>query len=92
MSLKRPATGRFEESERCGSGSTQPIMLNLPLNMSAPGLLTNPATPTLTVQNLKRRQVRGLVVQHHEAAWTQKGNHPGCRKAVFKHERILKLS
>ena len=47
----------FNQSEWSWSGGTQPIVLNFPLNMSAPGLLTNPATSTLTVQNLKWRQV-----------------------------------
>ena len=81
----------FNQSERFWSGDTQPIVFNFPLNMSPPGLLTNPAASTLTVQNLKRRQVCGLVVQCHEAAWTQKGNHPGCWKAVFRHDGTLKI-
>ena len=47
----------FNQSEWSLSGGTQPIVFDFPLNMSAPGLLTNPAAPALTVQNLKRRQV-----------------------------------
>ena len=81
----------FNQSERFWSGDTQPIVFNFPLDMSSPGLLTDPAAPPLTVQNLKRRQVCGLVVQCHEAAWTQKGNHPGCWKGVFRHDGTLKI-
>ena len=51
------------------------LMLHFPLNMLAPGLLTNQAAATAAVDHLKGRQVGGVIVEGGEAARRQQFEH-----------------
>ena len=56
-------------------------MLNFPLHVLSPGLLTYPAQAPTTFDHLKRREVLGVVVQGDERARCEQLEYPVRRLA-----------
>ena len=50
------------------SGSSEAIVFHFPVHVLTPGLLAHPAASTAALNQLKGRQVFGLVFQGHEGA------------------------
>ena len=59
------------------SGRPQALVFHFPLNRLSPGLLTHPAATTAALNQFKRRQVVGLVLQRHKASRPQQRHHLG---------------
>jgi hypothetical protein len=51
---------------RVALGGGETAMLNFPLNVLSPGLLTHPAQAAPTFDHLKRREICGVVVEGDE--------------------------
>lgn len=67
-------------------------MLHFPLHKLPPGLLTHPATSTPALDQLKRWQVSGLVVEGHEGSRPQQRHHLGGFGAVIRHVQEVACS
>jgi len=59
------------------SSCPQALVLHFPLNGLSPCLLTHPASTTSALNQFKRRQVVGLVLQRHKASRPQQRHHLG---------------
>ena len=66
---------------RVGLSGGEKAMLNFPLNVLSPGLLTHPAQAATTFDHLKRREVLGVVVQGDERARCEELEYPVRRLA-----------
>ena len=67
------------------SGSSEAIVFHFPVHVLTPGLLAHPAASTTALNQLKRRQVGGLVLQGHEGARPQQRHHLGWSWKVVGH-------
>ena len=67
--------------EALSGGET--AMLNFPLNVLSPGLLTHPAQASTTFDHLKGREICGVVVAGDKGAWGEQFEYAVRRFAGF---------
>ena len=56
---------------RGGSSRTQTTVLDLPLHVLPPGLLTDPAQASAAFDHLEGGQIIGMIVNRDESSWME---------------------